>query len=189
MIPYFCTVVYMYIQYFQTTQAPCTVEVEPCGSTCQKALQCGTHICPERCHRGLCGQCLVIIEKKCRCGLYTKEIPCSRLFLCETKCKQVRDCNKHACSRKVSSSIPFPPYFTNDIFIPFIFDTSAAMAIVQRVIRYVEKCCLVENTSVHHFVIMANATLVIWRQLWNVGEFNLWFWLIHKTSNTLENSY
>lgn len=86
----------------QTTQAPCTVEIEPCGNTCQKTLKCGNHICAERCHRGECGQCLEIVEKKCRCGLYTKELPCSKQYLCEAKCKQMRDCNKHPCNRKVS---------------------------------------------------------------------------------------
>lgn len=87
---------------FQTTQAPCTLEIEPCGNTCQKTLKCSNHICAERCHRGDCGQCLEIVEKKCRCGLYTKELPCSKQYLCEAKCKQMRDCNKHACNRKVS---------------------------------------------------------------------------------------
>lgn len=83
------------------TQAPCTVEIGPCGNTCQKTLECGSHICAERCHKGECGQCLAIVEKKCRCGLHTKELPCSKLFLCETKCKQTRDCIKHPCNRKV----------------------------------------------------------------------------------------
>ncbi|XP_031617999.1 NF-X1-type zinc finger protein NFXL1 isoform X1 [Contarinia nasturtii] len=84
----------------ETTQAPCTLDVEPCGNTCQKILKCGSHICAERCHRGECGQCLEIVEKKCRCGNYSKELPCSKTFLCEAKCKRMRDCNKHACNRK-----------------------------------------------------------------------------------------
>lgn len=72
-------------QLFQTTQAPCTIEIEPCGNTCQKTLKCGNHICAERCHRGECGQCLEITAKKCRCGLFTKELPCSKTFSCEAK--------------------------------------------------------------------------------------------------------
>lgn len=45
-------------------------------------------------------QCIEIIRKQCRCGQHSKELPCSKSFLCDTKCKQMRDCNKHACSRK-----------------------------------------------------------------------------------------
>lgn len=88
--------------HFQTTQAPCSIEIEPCGNTCQKTLKCGNHICAERCHRNECGQCLEIVAKKCRCGLFTKELPCSKSFSCEAKCKRMKDCNKHVCSRKVS---------------------------------------------------------------------------------------
>lgn len=32
------------------------------------------------------------------------KLPCSKQYLCEAKCKQMRDCNKHACNRKVSWS-------------------------------------------------------------------------------------
>lgn len=46
-------------------------------------------------------QCLVIIKKKCRCGMHEKELPCSKEFTCETKCKQTKDCEKHPCNRKV----------------------------------------------------------------------------------------
>lgn len=82
--------------------APCSEEIGPCGNTCQKTLGCGNHICAERCHKGDCSQCLEIIEKKCRCGLYTKELPCSKSYSCEMKCKRMRDCNKHTCNRKVN---------------------------------------------------------------------------------------
>ena len=81
------------------------------------------HICMERCHKDKCGQvcvltskvklrkmfkqnnllsqCLIITPKKCRCGCYTKDLPCSKSFNCETKCKNKRDCNKHPCNKKV----------------------------------------------------------------------------------------
>lgn len=84
----------------ESTQAPCSVEIDTCGNTCQKTLKCQNHICAERCHKGDCGQCLEIIEKKCRCGAYSKEFPCSKPFLCEAKCKRLKECNKHACNRK-----------------------------------------------------------------------------------------
>lgn len=86
----------------QATQAPCSEEIDPCGNTCQKTLSCLNHICAERCHKGNCSPCLEVVEKKCRCGLSSKEFPCSKQFTCEFKCKKMRDCNKHACNRKVS---------------------------------------------------------------------------------------
>ncbi|XP_037044387.1 NF-X1-type zinc finger protein NFXL1 [Bradysia coprophila] len=84
----------------QKTKAPCSEEIGPCGDTCQKMLECEQHICVERCHKGNCSPCIEIIRKQCRCGQHSKELPCSKSFLCDTKCKQMRDCNKHACSRK-----------------------------------------------------------------------------------------
>ncbi|XP_037933957.1 NF-X1-type zinc finger protein NFXL1 [Teleopsis dalmanni] len=79
---------------------PCSEVVDTCGDTCQKLLACGTHYCTQRCHRGQCNLCMIIIKKKCRCGLHEKELPCSKEFSCEMKCKQIRECGKHACNRK-----------------------------------------------------------------------------------------
>ncbi|KAL1117247.1 hypothetical protein AAG570_004573 [Ranatra chinensis] len=79
---------------------PCTQEIPTCGGTCDKALDCGVHFCSRRCHRGDCGMCLELIEKVCRCGLHTKEVPCNKEYICETKCKRMRDCNIHPCNRK-----------------------------------------------------------------------------------------
>lgn len=42
--------------YLQKSQAPCSIEIECCGDTCQKLLACGTHICAQRCHKGDCSQ-------------------------------------------------------------------------------------------------------------------------------------
>ncbi|XP_034109724.1 NF-X1-type zinc finger protein NFXL1 [Drosophila albomicans] len=78
----------------------CGEAAETCGDTCQKLLSCGKHTCAQRCHRGPCNLCLVRTKKKCRCGLHEKELPCSKEFTCETKCKQMRDCGKHGCNRK-----------------------------------------------------------------------------------------
>ena len=47
-------------------------------------------------------QCLVSVTKKCRCGLYSKELPCQKEFLCETKCKRTKECMRHPCNRKVN---------------------------------------------------------------------------------------
>ncbi|KAH8315852.1 hypothetical protein KR067_011340 [Drosophila pandora] len=83
-----------------TQVGPCSEAEETCGDTCQKLLSCGQHTCTQRCHRGPCISCPVRTKKKCRCGLHEKELPCSKEFTCETKCKQMRDCGKHACNRK-----------------------------------------------------------------------------------------
>lgn len=79
----------------------------------------------------------------------------------------MRDCNKHACNRKVS----FWPFefrvrltSTRSLHIAidcFLLLCSAVMAIVHRVIKSVEKYCRVASTSAHHAVIMANAIHVV----------------------------
>jgi hypothetical protein len=46
-------------------------------------------------------QCLEIVEKSCKCGLHSKEVQCYKLYTCETKCKRMKDCNKHPCNKKV----------------------------------------------------------------------------------------
>lgn len=40
------------------------------------------------------------MEKKCSCGQHSKEVPCSKPFRCETKCKKLRNCKLHLCNRK-----------------------------------------------------------------------------------------
>lgn len=100
-------------------QLPCTEDTPTCGDTCGKVLECGVHICPQRCHKDKCGtvcsfltsskfflhvsfafQCVETVEKSCRCGLHKREVQCKKLFLCDTKCKNMKDCNKHPCNRK-----------------------------------------------------------------------------------------
>ena len=85
----------------------CTVATPTCGDTCGKPLGCpGGHVCVERCHRGKCGSCLQMVTKKCRCSQFRgekgkrKEVPCTKEFTCETKCKNMRDCKRHACNKK-----------------------------------------------------------------------------------------
>lgn len=141
----------------EKSQAPCTEDIGPCGNTCQKTLECGNHICAERCHRGDCGPCLEIVEKKCRCGLHSKELPCSKLYLCDAKCKQTRDCNKHPCNRKVNSE--------NDSVTEQWFENSwkkfqccsVVTAIAHHAIKFAGKCFRVRSTSVRLLVIKGNA--------------------------------
>lgn len=83
---------------------PCTEDVFPCGDTCARVLNCGIHLCPERCHRDKCGTCLEVTVKQCRCGSHRKELPCAKEFLCETKCKRYKDCGRHPCNRKCCDS-------------------------------------------------------------------------------------
>ncbi|KAF5301721.1 hypothetical protein FQA39_LY10652 [Lamprigera yunnana] len=78
----------------------CTEGTPTCGDTCEKLLECGYHICFRRCHKDKCGMCLELVKKKCRCGLQTKEVQCKKDYLCETKCKKLKDCYKHQCNRK-----------------------------------------------------------------------------------------
>ncbi|KAF5270987.1 hypothetical protein FQR65_LT05337 [Abscondita terminalis] len=78
----------------------CTEDTPTCGDTCDKLLECGVHICFQRCHKDKCGMCLEVVRKTCRCGLHTKEVQCKKDYLCETKCKKLKDCYKHPCNRK-----------------------------------------------------------------------------------------
>ncbi|XP_015921379.2 NF-X1-type zinc finger protein NFXL1 [Parasteatoda tepidariorum] len=79
---------------------PCTENVLPCGDTCNKLLLCTIHQCSQRCHFGPCEECIQMQFKKCRCGLREKSVPCSKEYLCDTKCKGRRDCGRHNCNRK-----------------------------------------------------------------------------------------
>ncbi|KAK7066648.1 NF-X1-type zinc finger protein nfxl1 [Halocaridina rubra] len=79
---------------------PCTEKIPTCGDTCGKELSCGSHFCADRCHKGACSSCLQFRLKKCRCGAREKEMVCSKEFTCEIKCKTLKDCRRHNCSRK-----------------------------------------------------------------------------------------
>lgn len=72
---------------------------DSCGDTCFKKLSCG-HKCLSRCHKGVCPSCMVEVEKKCRCGISSKIVPCSKELLCETKCNKIKECKKHSCKAR-----------------------------------------------------------------------------------------
>ncbi|XP_046391023.1 NF-X1-type zinc finger protein NFXL1-like [Ischnura elegans] len=74
--------------------------VPTCGDTCGRMLSCAVHTCARRCHRDDCGACLQMRVQTCRCGQYSKELPCQKEFLCENKCRRTRNCLRHPCSRK-----------------------------------------------------------------------------------------
>ncbi|XP_076446589.1 NF-X1-type zinc finger protein NFXL1-like [Babylonia areolata] len=83
-----------------TFELPCTEDIPTCGDTCGQLLLCGLHTCTQRCHQGLCGQCLQVHLKRCRCSQSQKEVLCSKEYLCEKRCTNLRDCGKHQCKRK-----------------------------------------------------------------------------------------
>lgn len=83
-----------------TYELPCTEDIPACGDTCGQLLQCGLHTCTQRCHLGPCGQCLQVVQKRCRCGQSQKDVLCSKEYLCEKRCTSLRDCGKHPCKRK-----------------------------------------------------------------------------------------
>lgn len=84
-----------------TLLLPCTQDILTCGETCSKPCESNGHVCSQRCHRGSCPPCMELLVRTCRCGLHQKEISChQKMYLCEVKCKRMRDCNVHPCKRK-----------------------------------------------------------------------------------------
>ncbi|KAJ2940936.1 hypothetical protein O0L34_g10198 [Tuta absoluta] len=78
----------------------CPDFLETCLGTCNKKQEYCEHSCPEKCHKGPCPPCQVVIQKKCSCRTHERSIPCSREFRCETKCRGSRLCGKHPCAKK-----------------------------------------------------------------------------------------
>ncbi|XP_016340341.1 NF-X1-type zinc finger protein NFXL1-like [Sinocyclocheilus anshuiensis] len=101
-IKQFCRAPVCFIQCCVCSESvlPCTVDVPTCGDTCGKKLDCGLHTCSMRCHRGACETCRQEVEKTCRCGRYSKLLPCHKEYLCESKCNKTRACSRHQCKRK-----------------------------------------------------------------------------------------
>lgn len=81
-------------------ELPCTEEIPTCGDTCEKLLQCEAHKCMRACHNGSCEKCLQMSTKKCRCGHREKSLPCTKEYLCDTKCNKTRPCTRHQCKRR-----------------------------------------------------------------------------------------
>jgi len=83
-----------------SSMQPCTEDVPTCEDTCLLQLSCGLHECAKRCHYGPCESCLQVVEKTCRCGRRSKEVPCSQVFTCDYKCTKMRNCGRHPCKKK-----------------------------------------------------------------------------------------
>lgn len=78
----------------------CPDTMETCLGTCNKTHDDCEHSCPEKCHKGPCPPCQILVEKKCYCTTHVKSVPCSKEFKCDTKCRGIRACRKHNCGRK-----------------------------------------------------------------------------------------
>ena len=95
-----------------------------CEEVCGDSMPCGEHICPRKCHEGLCGACEVPIEARCYCGQTEKLILCcdrdedkiskcnyvgkdgQRIteewigkIDCGNRCSRPFDCGKHSCEK------------------------------------------------------------------------------------------
>ncbi|KAJ8277037.1 hypothetical protein GJAV_G00070760 [Gymnothorax javanicus] len=90
-------------------RSSCTDPIPSCGKSCGKPLPCGSsdtvHTCENLCHEGRCGPCSLSSTIKCRCGVKTKEVPCSTIqnegelvFTCERRCSKKRSCGRHKCN-------------------------------------------------------------------------------------------
>ncbi|KAM5377001.1 hypothetical protein ACJZ2D_005203 [Fusarium nematophilum] len=102
---------------------------EPCGDL----LSCGDHECPQICHPGVCGTCVVPVKAKCYCGRAEKEMECFKQddildsydpsndswfqgsFSCEHACGRAYDCGVHRCETschpqdELPAHCPFSP--------------------------------------------------------------------------------
>lgn len=90
----------------------CVDEIPTCGKSCEKELQCGSvdsrHRCKLKCHDGACPvTCDGTTEATCRCGGFTKEMPCREFvrltvdepLRCERRCNKKMSCGRHKCSQ------------------------------------------------------------------------------------------
>lgn len=94
-----------------------------CGKLCEKILDCGKHLCKERCHPGpKCRSCKLLSEniKTCPCGstalkrsiLLERKSCTDPIPTCESKCNRALNCgppkNRHKCQKKCHTG-PCPP--------------------------------------------------------------------------------
>lgn len=84
----------------------CPDIMETCVGTCGKPHIDCEHNCPEKCHKGPCPPCQVLVNKKCNCSAHERALPCSRDFRCDTKCRKILSCKKHNCGKKCCYGCP-----------------------------------------------------------------------------------
>ncbi|XP_020090548.1 NF-X1-type zinc finger protein NFXL1 [Ananas comosus] len=80
-----------------------TEGVFSCDAVCGRALSCGNHTCPEKCHPGTCGECNLLPQKitTCHCGktrLQKERESClDPIPTCSGVCGKVLPCGVHLC--------------------------------------------------------------------------------------------
>lgn len=101
------------------TAAEARIDVDEflsCGDTCGRMLPCGLHKCQKTCHKGDCGDCETVRDKKCYCGRESTSTLCGGAneaqkrhecagpkdgekwigeFACDHPCPWTYDCGKH----------------------------------------------------------------------------------------------
>lgn len=99
-----------------------------CNEVCADLLPCGEHLCPQKCHPGVCGACEVSVPSTCYCGKEQRDIPCEQRddvlesfdygqlqgkddtdtttgswfegsFTCMNSCERPFDCGVHCCQK------------------------------------------------------------------------------------------
>ncbi|CAF4281399.1 unnamed protein product, partial [Rotaria sp. Silwood2] len=93
-------------------RSSCIDLLPTCEKLCERILSCGSiddpHQCLSQCHNGPCPSCSTQIILQCRCGKSSKSISCVEAieydpienpFRCKQKCKTVKSCKTHQCSR------------------------------------------------------------------------------------------
>ncbi|CAE8594392.1 unnamed protein product, partial [Polarella glacialis] len=71
-----------------------------CKTPCDRALSCGLHSCPARCHPGPCPPCATTSLVSCHCGAKEEERLCGYgPFSCQNTCGRLLDCEEHRCNR------------------------------------------------------------------------------------------
>lgn len=82
--------------------ATCNDSQFSCAEICGRHLPCG-HTCPRVCHPSddPCGDCQTPIERRCRCGQSSFQMPCSLSVMptCDRPCKQMLSCRSHRCQQ------------------------------------------------------------------------------------------
>lgn len=96
-----------------------------CDELCDDILPCGEHVCRQKCHPGVCGECEMMVPSSCYCGREHKEVPCGERdtkesynvgdgtvgngmspgtwfqgsFTCHASCGRNFDCGVHVCQK------------------------------------------------------------------------------------------
>ena len=79
---------------------PCLEDSPRCENICNLTLGCNAHKCTKLCHFGPCPPCMLVIEKFCTCGKFSKSALCEEEISCDLKCDKILNCSRHSCKIK-----------------------------------------------------------------------------------------